>query len=79
MSQQFSGSRGTPLRQSATAEEYSTESRTRAALEVSKSRTVPQAIKGFVQQHPAKALLLCAALGLTVALLLPGNSSTDPD
>lgn len=85
MSQQYSASQGVSSigDSAATAEEFGTGiggQATGAALGATESITLPQVVKGFVQQHPGKALLICVAVGLTVALLsLPGNSSTKPD
>lgn len=66
----------------ATAEAYqdvSSAQATTSAQGASVDKSLPAMAKDYVQQYPGKALLISAALGLVIALLLPGDSSTPPD
>jgi ElaB/YqjD/DUF883 family membrane-anchored ribosome-binding protein len=42
-------------------------------------QTVLGRTKDYVRQHPGEALFISCVIGFTLALLLPGTSTIDPD
>jgi ElaB/YqjD/DUF883 family membrane-anchored ribosome-binding protein len=47
--------------------------------EIAGHQTVLDRTKEYVRKHPGEALFISCVIGFTLALLLPGTSTIDPD